>query len=143
MEHLFLPCTRFHDLFGIPDIEELRDDDAEPLQELNLNVPTDELLGADKAFTYADLYAMLGNPNMLLWLTPYASVMPCFGRAWAFTMQNDETCRFFFEADGKVIDALARSPEHLSEICDVIVRLLAASVVHSVILKKGHIFMVH
>jgi hypothetical protein len=36
----------------------------------------------------------------------------------------------------KKIVASASSPEHLSEICDVVFRLLAASVVHSVILHK-------
>jgi hypothetical protein len=40
------------------------------------------------------------------------------------------------DADGKVIDALAPSSEHLAEICDVFIRLLAASVVHSVLLFK-------
>jgi hypothetical protein len=43
---------------------------------------------------------------------------------------------FSFIVDGIEIYALARSPEHLSEICDVVIRLLAASVVHSVILSK-------
>jgi hypothetical protein len=33
----------------------------ERLQELNLDVSTEELLGAEGAFTYADLCAMLGN----------------------------------------------------------------------------------
>jgi hypothetical protein len=37
---------------------------------------------------------------------------------------------------GKGIVALARSPEHLFEICQVVLRLLAASVIHSVILSK-------
>jgi hypothetical protein len=39
-------------------------------------------------------------------------------------------------ADDKQLVALARSPEHSLEICDVVLRLLAASVVHSVILSQ-------
>jgi hypothetical protein len=42
----------------------------------------------------------------------------------------NEWWHFFFIVDGKVIDALARSPEYLLEICDVALRLLAASAVH-------------
>jgi hypothetical protein len=49
-------------------------------------------------------------------------------------VQLDESCHFRFNADSKQLVALARSPEHLLEICDVVLRLLAASVVHSVII---------
>jgi hypothetical protein len=45
-------------------------------------------------------------------------------------------CHFSFSADGKYIDAFAYSPEHLLGICDVVLRLLAASAVHSVALRK-------
>jgi hypothetical protein len=48
----------------------------------------------------------------------------------------EESCCFYFSADRKEIVALARSPEHLLEICDVVLRLLAVSVAHSVILRK-------
>jgi hypothetical protein len=48
----------------------------------------------------------------------------------------EQSCRFFFIADVKVRNALARSSEHSSEICDVVLRLLAASVVHSVFVSK-------
>jgi hypothetical protein len=40
-------------------------------------------------------------------------------------------------ADGNEILTMASSPEHLSEICDGVVRLLAASVVHSVKLSNN------
>jgi hypothetical protein len=52
-----------------------------------------------------------------------------------FCRQLDESCRFFFSVDGKEIYAFARSREHLVEICDVVLQLLAASVVHSVIVN--------
>jgi hypothetical protein len=41
-------------------------------------------------------------------------------------------------ADGKEIDVFARSHEHLLEIRDVVLRLLAVSVVRSVVLNKGN-----
>jgi hypothetical protein len=55
------------------------------LQELNLDVSTEELLSSERAYTYADLYAMLGNENAVLWLTPHAAVVPDRGKglyAW-------------------------------------------------------------
>jgi hypothetical protein len=77
MERLFSPCTRLRDILesqghlGPP----------ETLQELNLDVSTAELLSAESAFTYADfLYAMLGNRNMMAWLTPHAAVVRADGR---------------------------------------------------------------
>jgi hypothetical protein len=51
MERLFSPCTRLRDTL---ELEEF-------FEELNLDVSTEELLSAERAFTYADLYAMLGN----------------------------------------------------------------------------------
>jgi hypothetical protein len=39
-------------------------------KELNLDVSTEEFLSADRAFTYADLYAMLGNGNVFVVDTP-------------------------------------------------------------------------
>jgi hypothetical protein len=46
------------------------------------------------------------------------------------------SCCFRFNADGKEIFAMALSPEHLLEICDVVLRLLAVSVVHSVVIDE-------
>jgi hypothetical protein len=48
----------------------------------------------------------------------------------------DEVCGFRFCVDGKDIFAFALSPEHLLEISDIVLRLLAVSVVHEVILNK-------
>jgi hypothetical protein len=133
MEHLFSPCTRLRDTFvsqghlGPPEV----------LQELNLDVSTDEFLSAERGFTYADLFIMLGSEGTVAWLTLHAAVAAREdGRVMESWGQLDGSCRFHFDADGKEIFALARSPEHLLEICDVVLRLLAASVVHSVILNK-------
>jgi hypothetical protein len=140
MERLFSSCTRYRDL------EESQGYAAPPelLQELNLDVSTGELLSAEKAFTYADLYAILGNEDTVLWLTPHAAVVRIDGRmvdCWGYV---DEPCLFYFSADGRQLVALARSPEHLLEFCDVVLRLSAASVVHSVILHKYglHYFLI-
>jgi hypothetical protein len=79
---------------------------------------------------------MLGNGETFAWLTPRAAVAREDGRGVYCWRQLDGSCRFGFNADGKDIVALARSPEHLLDICDVVLRLLAASVVHSIILYK-------
>jgi hypothetical protein len=47
----------------------------ELMREFNLDVSTKELLSAERAFTYADLYATLGNGYTVLWLTPHAAVV--------------------------------------------------------------------
>jgi hypothetical protein len=137
MERLFTPCTRLHDLLEENQEEYIEyeydshDCNGETLKELNLNVSTEEFLSAERAFTYADLYAMLGNQNTFAWLTPNAAVTREGERAVYSWEQLDGSCRFCFNADGKDISAVARSPEHLLEICDIVVRLLAAIVVHS------------
>jgi hypothetical protein len=118
-------------------------DPPEALQELNLDVPTEELLSAESGFTYADLYDMLGNGNTVLWLTPHTAVAHEDGQlldSWPESPSNDDlngSYRFCFTADRKYIDTLARSPEYLLENCDVVVRFMVASVVHSVRLRKG------
>jgi hypothetical protein len=132
MERLFSPCTRLHDIFE----SQGRRLDPFEWQELNLDVSTEEFLSAERAFTYTDLYDMLGNRNPLAWLTPNVAVVHAAGRAKYSWEQLDGSCRFCFSADGKRINACARSPEHLLEICDVVLRLLAASVVHSVVLDN-------
>jgi hypothetical protein len=132
MERLFSPCTRLYDILesqgrrGFPEL----------LRELNLNVSTEELLSAERAFTYADLFAMLVNRDTVAWLTPHAAVTRGVTVAY-YWEQLGESCYFVFSADGKHIVASARSPEHLVEICNVVVRLLAASVVHSVYIQKS------
>jgi hypothetical protein len=137
MEGLFAPCTRLRDIleseyYGLK--AELIQRDPEHLQELYLNVSTQELLSAERGFTFAGLYAMLGNDDTVLWLTPHAAVAPADGLADKIHDCIEDGSTFTFNADGKGIVALARSPEHLLEICDIVLRLLAMSVVHSVIL---------
>jgi hypothetical protein len=133
MERIFSPCTRLFDLLEsqghrVP---------PEELRELNLDVSSDEFLSAERALTYADLYAMLGNEDTVAWLTSHAAVVRAHdtrGKLWG---QLDDS-RLSFRVDGKEIHALARFPEHLLDICDVVLRLLAASVVHSVILDSWY-----
>jgi hypothetical protein len=139
MEPLFSPCTRLYDLVESQGrLEEFRGRyHPEHFQELNLNVSTEELVSSERAFTYADLHAMLGNEYAVAWLTPHAAVVRggvgrvvyCWGELNGFY-------RLCFTADGKNIVALARSPEHLLEICNAIVRLLVVSVVHSVTIDE-------
>jgi hypothetical protein len=69
-------------------------------------------------------------------LTPHAAIAHEDGLAMHYWLELDAMCRFCFIADGKNIVALAHSLEHLLEICDVILRLLAVSVVHRVILTN-------
>jgi hypothetical protein len=132
MERLFSPCTRLYDLIesqGHPH-------PPEELQELNLDVSTEELLSAERAFTYADLYALLGNREMVAWLTLHAAVTrdgEIVVQSWG---QLEVSFRLCFDADGKEIVALTRSPEHILGVCDVVLGLLAASVVHSVTLSN-------
>jgi hypothetical protein len=82
------------------------------------------------------LYALLGNGEIVAWLTPHAAVTRDDGLAMDDWVQRgeqlDESCGFYFTVDGEEISAFARSPEHLLEICDAVLRLLAVSVVHSV-----------
>jgi hypothetical protein len=136
MERLFSPCTRLHDLLESQGRLVEFKGRPELLQEVQLDVSIQALLSAERAFAYDDLYAMLANEDTVVWLTPHAAVMPVDGRGDYSWKLRDGLCRFCFSADGKEIYVLARSPEHLLEICDVVLRLLAASVVRSVILLK-------
>jgi hypothetical protein len=130
MERLFSPCTRLQDLIK----SQGRLDPPEGLQELNLDVSTEELLSTERAFTSANLYTILGDEDKVAWLTPHVAVGCRYDRVVFAWRRLHDSCRFTFNADGKEIDAWARSPEHLLEISDVILRLLAASAVHSVVL---------
>jgi hypothetical protein len=130
MERLFSPCTRYRDL------EQSRGFvPPEWLRELNLNVSTDEFLSAERGFTYADLYTMLGNGEAITWLTPQAAIVLAEWRVWLHWRKLNK-CRLCFTVDGKEIVAWAHSSEALSEICDVVLRLVAASVVRSVVLRQ-------
>jgi hypothetical protein len=132
MKRLFSPCTRLRDILE----SQGRRAPHNRLRELNLDVSTEELLSAERAFTYADLYAVLKNGNTIAWLTPHAAVARRSMRMLDCWGQLNESCRLSFHVDGKYMYALARSPEHLLEICDVVFRLLAASAVQSVVLNK-------
>jgi hypothetical protein len=134
MERLFSPCTRYRDLLESRGRLEAIRSRTEILKEMYLDVSTEELLSAERAFTYVDLHAMSGNQNRILWLTPHAFVARKSNGAVHYCTQLDGLCGFSFRADGKDILALTRSPERLLEICDVLLRLLAASVVHSLLL---------
>jgi hypothetical protein len=70
MERLFSPCTRYRDILELEGVRHHH----EGFRELNLDVSTQEFLSAERAFTYADLYAMLGNGETVAWLTPHAAV---------------------------------------------------------------------
>jgi hypothetical protein len=134
MERLFSPCTRLRNVLEreLILISRVPREELQELQELNLDVSTEQFLSAERVFTYADLYAMLANEYTVLWLTPYAAVVPAiYGKGVCSWGELEESCHVCFSADGKEMVALARSPDHLLEISDVVVRLLAASVVHS------------
>jgi hypothetical protein len=139
MERLCSPCTRYREIiesqggfeefgFGGPN--------PELLGELNLDLSTEDLLSAERAFTYEDLYVMIGNEETVAWLTPHAAVVRDHVEAVYAWSQLDESCGFRFSVDGKDIVVVALSPEHLLEICDIVLRLLAVSVVHSVIIDE-------
>jgi hypothetical protein len=91
---------------------------------------------AERAFTYVDLYAMSGNQNTVLWLTPHAAVARDSESVVHYWLRLDRPYRVSFSADGKNMVAWARSPEHLLEICDVVLRLIARSVINSLILQS-------
>jgi hypothetical protein len=130
MERLFSPCTRLHDIYDLLVFSPGR------LQELNLDASIEELLSAESAFTYADLYAMLGNSETTVWLTPHGAVARERGMVHRSWVKLHYTYRFSFNTNEEQnMVAWARHPESLLEICDVVLRLLAASAVHSVILQ--------
>jgi hypothetical protein len=134
MERLFSPCNRLHDILESQGrLEELREQNPEPLQELNLEVSTEELVSAERVFTYADLYALLESGDTVAWLTPHAAIVCEGGIATiAWNQLENESHSFSFSAEDKERVALARSHEHLLEILDVLLRLVAVSVVQSV-----------
>jgi hypothetical protein len=135
MERLFSPCTRLRDML---ESKGRRGPNELSLQEIKLDVSAEDLLSAERAFTYVDLYAMLEKGITLAWLTPHTAVARDDGRVMSAWERSgmDEEWSIRFNADGNDIDAMATSPEHLMTICDVVLRVLAASVVHSVTLDN-------
>jgi hypothetical protein len=79
---------------------------------------------------------MLRHEDKITWLTLYAAAAHEGERV---VSSWEQSRRFFFITNGKVIEALGRSREHSSQICDVDFRLLAASVVHSLFASKWSI----
>jgi hypothetical protein len=80
---------------------------------------------------------MLESEDTVAWLTPHAAIVRVDGRAGDYVlMLGGSACQFAFTVDSKAIVVVASSLEALSEICDVVIRLLAVSVVHSVILNN-------
>jgi hypothetical protein len=80
---------------------------------------------------------MIESKNAVAWLTPHAVVAREDGAGASAGGQLEKYLYFRFNADGKEINAFARSHyEHLLEISDVVLRLLAASVVHTVELSR-------
>jgi hypothetical protein len=80
MNRLFSPCNRLHDSLESQGVlEEVREYDRRLLRELNLDVSTEELLTAERAFTYADLYDIIKSGNIVAWLTPHAAFVRAGG----------------------------------------------------------------
>jgi hypothetical protein len=94
-----------YDLIENPENRRGDWDDLEWLQELNLDVSTDEFLGAERDFTYAELYATLENGNTVVWLTPHTAVARSSGRMMYYLRQLDESCHIWFRVDGQHIEA--------------------------------------
>jgi hypothetical protein len=141
---------------------ELPDFIVHPVRELILNVSTEQFLSASstRSFTYADLHDLLGSCNeeneTIVWFTPHAAVVRENGRAESYyaragtrarvededeDAESDDESEYengslIFNADSKEISVVGASSELILEICDVILRLLAASDVHSVALKR-------
>jgi hypothetical protein len=128
MERLFSPYKCYQKILvsrGLPER-------ARSFEELLLNVSFEELLSAERALTYGDLYAMLRNEDMFAWLTPYAAVVRQDNRDvyhWPFRLS-------FNTDDDKGMIAFSHSLERLLVIGDVVLRLLAASDVRSVMIHK-------
>jgi hypothetical protein len=134
MQRLFSQCTHLQDILESQGRLEEFGYSYEHVREFNLDISTEELLTAERAFTYADLYAILERGDTVAWFTPHASVVRAGGVAhdiWEQLGEGFQSYHLFFIVDGIPISAFADSLEHLLEICDVVLRLLAVSVVHS------------
>jgi hypothetical protein len=140
MERLFSLCTRLHDLLQNEGLlDHIEDDDRESIEtvkELNLDVSTEEFLGDARGFAYADLLAMLGNGETIAWLSPHAAVAHGDETMLEYWDNLEDLWSLRFSADYLQVVAVARSPQHLMEICDVVLRLLAVSAVHRVTISK-------
>jgi hypothetical protein len=77
MERLFSPYTRLYDLLAENQDDNLDYYTIETANDLILDVSTDEFLSAERAFTYADLYAMLGNGDTVAWFVMVDTPRSC------------------------------------------------------------------
>jgi hypothetical protein len=111
MERLFSSCTRLNDLLASQGQLEEFGGNLQLLRELNLDVSTDEFLSAGSASTYADLFAMLGNGDTFVWLTPHTAVLRTDGKAvQALKTLEGESYGICCSVDGEDIFAVALSP---------------------------------
>jgi hypothetical protein len=115
MERLFSPCNRFYERKE-ETIEELYGNGRtleQHVRELKLDVSTEELLSAEGAFTYADLYALLGKEDSgstFAWVTRPTVFMRANGRVLLSSFDLLSDCTFSFIVDGKDIHAAAYPP---------------------------------
>jgi hypothetical protein len=143
MERLFSPCSRLHDLLESQDrLWDNERNDFQNIKELNLNVSTEELLSDERGLAYADLLAVSQDRDTIAWMTPHTAVVDGIGRGDALLIRMQGMRSFYFQTDGKDstdgkdVVASGRSSAALSEICNVVLRLLAVSTVHSVLLDN-------
>jgi hypothetical protein len=131
MEHLFSPCNRLRDLVeSRAHLEDYSDlDDIDSLQELDLDVSTEEFRSVKDA-TYADLYAMLEKHRYGLVVDTYALIREV-GLRHSVGLEDDYIFRC--GTDGETIWLVLRGRLDL-RCC---FRLLAASAVHSVVHTKS------
>jgi hypothetical protein len=133
---MFSPCTRLRDMIDqCGDISEEMKDDLHYIEEFHLHVSTQEFRCAvlEKAFTYADLHAMLDG-DCLVWFTPSLSAAVFRRHAIANIYSvfmgdgfNDTNYSFLCNLDGQEISATASSSNELLEMFDILLRLVAAT----------------
>jgi hypothetical protein len=128
MERLFSPCTRLYD-----SLESQADRDTFRyirFREVNLDVSTEVLLSAKRAFKYVDLHAMLSKRKIIAWLTPHAAVVSGYVRDRLRNLYLPGFHSFQVSVNGKEIHAFVLTPSSVafSEIVDVVRRLLLADV---------------
>ncbi len=143
---MFSPCNRLRDIIDQSgDISEEMKEDLHFIEEFHLHVSTEEFRSAvlETAFTYADLHTMLDG-DCLVWFTPSLSAAVFRKHAIANIYSvfmgdgfNDSNYSFLCNLDGQEITAAASSSNELLEMCDILLRLVAASSdVHSVKLSN-------
>jgi hypothetical protein len=129
MERLFSPWTRYRDILESEGrLELLRGPhpdryDIEILQKLNLGVSTGEVLTAEMACSTRICTPCWETDIRLFGLHRMQLSCPQRERSFIFLLSEDDY-RFQLNVDGKNMHALACSSEALSDIVDVVRRLL-------------------